>query len=111
MTLMGLLQVSNPIKTRNKLTPNAALEDMDKLELLLYTTLGCHLCDDAEAVIKSCLNPEYIELVKVEIADSDALVESYGTRIPVVGVEGESAELNWPFDQPALIEFLTPFFE
>lgn len=82
-----------------------------KLTLLLYTTLGCHLCDDAEQIIQSTLNPEFIQLDKVEIADDDALVDRYGVRIPVIGIVGEVAELNWPFDQQALIEFLTPYFE
>nr|WP_298412689.1 glutaredoxin family protein [uncultured Halomonas sp.] len=54
--------------------------------LILYTTLGCHLCEQLEAEIAR-IGVENIVLERVEIADSDALIERYGTRIPVLADE------------------------
>jgi hypothetical protein len=68
------------------------------LPLYLYTTLGCHLCDDAAAVVVPLLRELAVELIPVEIADDDAMVEFYGERIPVIRLEGATIELAWPFD-------------
>lgn len=65
-------------------------------EVRLFGTLGCHLCDVAEEVCISAL-PQTTTLVKQDIAESPDLVESMGTRIPVVRI-GPS-ELNWPFSE------------
>lgn len=74
-------------------------------KILLFTTLGCHLCEQAAALIRSVGgNPEL-----VEIADDDQLFERYGLRIPVVALShpGESAaELEWPFDETQLRRWL-----
>ncbi|PKF63581.1 thioredoxin family protein [Psychromonas sp. psych-6C06] len=67
----------------------------------LYFTDGCHLCDDALALIER-LNLCY---QKVDIIDSDRLVALYATRIPVV--ENESGlTLNWPFSLQQLQHFI-----
>ena len=62
-----------------------------KIELL--TTLGCHLCEQAEALLRQALPMAQIE--KIDIAEDDALIEAYGERIPVVRYAGR--ELGWPF--------------
>lgn len=74
--------------------------------LLLYTSVGCHLCEQAEAVIEPWLQPYGLQLAAVEIADSDELVERYGIRIPVVRLEGVERDLGWPFDTAALRRYL-----
>ena len=83
----------------------------------LYTSLGCHLCEQAEMILSEVLNPDEIIIEKVEIADSDDLIERYGVRIPVLGfvkhdagVDG-GAELGWPFDHQQVIDFLSPLFK
>ncbi len=68
------------------------------MPLTLYTTLGCHLCEQAEAMLQD-LGVVYDA---VEIADSEALVERYGVRIPVLHVPGKDLELGWPFDRRQL---------
>ena len=62
-----------------------------KIELL--TTLGCHLCEQAEALLRQAA--PLAEIVKVDIAEDDALIEAYGERIPVLRYAGR--ELGWPF--------------
>ncbi|WP_413699378.1 glutaredoxin family protein [Psychromonas sp. KJ10-10] len=66
----------------------------------LYYTDGCHLCDDAIELLEQ-LNLSY---QKVDIVDSQALVELYGTLIPVVENE-QGAILNWPFSLQQLQQF------
>ena len=54
----------------------------------LYSRPGCHLCDDARAVIERVcadLGEEYVEL---SIDDDPALQERYGEEIPVTLVDG-----------------------
>lgn len=69
--------------------------------LYLYTTLGCHLCEQAKEIIEPLLPGYQLTLEEVEIAERDELLERYGVRIPVVRIEGRLDELGWPFDAPA----------
>lgn len=85
--------------------------------ILLYTTVGCHLCEEAELLLLPVL--EYLEteaadgqcaslvLHRVEITDDETLVAKYGVRIPVIRIEGSDQELGWPFDQEQAYVFLS----
>jgi len=75
--------------------------------LYLYTTLGCHLCDDAKVLAWPVLQHFDCRLQEVEIADDEQLVEHYGIRIPVIRCEASGKELGWPFTQEQLAEMLT----
>lgn len=77
-----------------------------KEHLIFYTTPGCHLCDVAKEVYQSTLSVEFFQVDEVDIAESDQLIEQYGTRIPVMKRLKDSSELNWPFTQQDLIQFL-----
>ncbi len=55
------------------------------MRLLLYSRPGCHLCDDARAVLDRVGEP-YAE---VDIDRDDALLKRYLERIPVVVLDGE----------------------
>lgn len=80
--------------------------------LLLYTTQGCHLCEQAETLLAPVLEymnanfPDGIALQAVEISESPALVEQYGIRIPVIKLEGQAEELSWPFDEAIAFAYL-----
>jgi hypothetical protein len=63
--------------------------------LMLYTTLGCHLCEQAEALILAVVGAP-VRLV--EISDDAELLERYAIRIPVVRRWETGEELDWPFD-------------
>ncbi|MGB3622235.1 glutaredoxin family protein [Ketobacter sp. MCCC 1A13808] len=78
-----------------------------KEELIFYTTLGCHLCDQAREVYQSTLNPDYFHVQEVEIAEQDTLIERYGTRIPVLKNPLNHQEIEWPFDPDSLMQFLS----
>ena len=69
--------------------------------LTLFGTSACHLCELAEAL----LHHAGAAFEHVDISESDALFERYGTTIPVLR-RSDGAELNWPFDQAMLASFL-----
>jgi glutaredoxin len=70
----------------------------------LYTTQGCHLCEQALTMLIE-LKVD-LDIEEVEISANEKLLETYGLRIPVIALESRDAELNWPFDSTRLIQFL-----
>jgi glutaredoxin len=54
----------------------------------LYTRVGCHLCEEAERVLRAerAATPFRLELVDID-ADPE-LARRYGVRVPVVAVDG-----------------------
>mgnify|MGYP000415635503 FL=1 len=76
------------------------------MELLFYTTSQCHLWELAEALLVSTPMPEPIPVDVVDIAQSEELVERYGTRIPVLRRNDTGVELDWPFTRDDLLTFL-----
>jgi glutaredoxin len=55
----------------------------------LYGRPGCHLCDDARAVLERIRAERPFELREVDIESDDALFRTYLERIPVVALDGE----------------------
>jgi glutaredoxin len=54
------------------------------LTLVLYGRPGCHLCDDARAVLERVGHP----FEEVDIEADEALLARYLERIPVVALDG-----------------------
>lgn len=74
-------------------------------ECQLFGTLGCHLCELAEAELMPLV--EHGLLVElVDIAESEAMFKAYGLRIPVLRRVDTGEELNWPFDAAQVVNFL-----
>lgn len=80
------------------------MKDWENEALLLYTTSGCHLCEQAENLIQQQVGV-FIKLV--EIVDDAELLERYGVRIPVLHRLETGEELDWPFDAEAVQRWLT----
>jgi glutaredoxin len=55
------------------------------MTLVLYGRAGCHLCDDARAVLRRVGQP----FEEVDIEADDALLRRYLERIPVVALDGD----------------------
>ncbi|MCW8875829.1 MAG: glutaredoxin family protein [Kangiellaceae bacterium] len=75
----------------------------------LYTTAGCHLCEQAEAMFNYLAQNDAkiankFSILPIEIAGDEALVEQYGIRIPVLS--NNSHELGWPFELEELKDWL-----
>jgi glutaredoxin len=59
------------------------------LVVTLYGKPGCHLCDDARAVIERVRAERGFELEEVDVSLDPVLHRRYGERIPVVALNGE----------------------
>ena len=70
------------------------------MSLTLYTSPGCHLCEQAEEML------DYLGLAfnAVDISRDVNLIRIYGVRIPVLQ-RSDKAELGWPFDTPDIERF------
>ena len=70
------------------------------VEIHMYSTQGCHLCDDASSIIKPFKASFNFSLNHIDIAECDELFKRYGTSIPVVVISGQpdKSELFWPFN-------------
>ncbi len=88
-------------------------------KVLFLTTAGCHLCEVVEAWLAAMVLDGPLELDVIDIADSDELVDRYGTRIPVLCRETVASsddaphaatswhdELGWPFTEEELYQYL-----
>jgi hypothetical protein len=60
-------------------------------EVVLYGKAGCHLCDDARAVVADVRTRREFELTEVDVSLDPVLNARYGERIPVVAVGGVEA--------------------
>lgn len=73
--------------------------------LILYGTLGCHLCELAEQLLLPYVAAGWqVELV--DIAEDDALLAQFSLLIPVLEDVATTRHLAWPFDAHALKNFL-----
>jgi glutaredoxin len=57
--------------------------------ITLYGKPGCHLCDDARAVVEQVREQHPFELREVDVSLDPHLNRAYGERIPVVELDGE----------------------
>ena len=72
--------------------------------IYLYSTSHCHLCELAHALAFQ-LSKEY-NLKEIEIADDEYLLARYSLKIPVLQRQDTLEELNWPFDEVKIKDFL-----
>lgn len=73
--------------------------------IILYGTEYCHLCEQAEELLRELPDQQYL-LEKVDISEDDELMECYSLRIPVVRLQNSTNDLGWPFDSLRLNEYL-----
>lgn len=72
----------------------------------MYSTLGCHLCEVAGTLVRSCEAINEGDISYVDIGDDNVLIEQYGVRIPVLRHIQSGDELRWPFDDRGLLAWL-----
>ena len=80
---------------------------LDPSPLILYSTVGCHLCDEARELVLRWGAESRLRLQEVDVADDPDLLEHYGIRIPVLRRTDTGAELGWPFDASDVEDFLS----
>lgn len=71
-------------------------------DFLLFGTEGCHLCEEAERLLAKA----GIAFQAKDIIDNEEWQQEYGLLIPVLWHAGSQRQLNWPFDQQRLREFV-----
>jgi hypothetical protein len=74
--------------------------------LILYSTEGCHLCDNAERLLRSMPELRRTTVDVVDIANDATLFSRYGTSIPVVATHA-GAELAWPFNADDVLQLVS----
>ncbi|GAB5498196.1 MAG: glutaredoxin family protein [Pseudohongiellaceae bacterium] len=82
-------------------------EISDGRHLVLYTTAGCHLCEQAAAILAELEARNLVIVTAVDIASDEELVERYGIRIPVVRNEARGEEIGWPFSSEDLLSLVS----
>ena len=69
--------------------------------VVLYSKPGCHLCEDARAVIAAVCEEVGETFDEVDITTSEELVQAFGEQIPVTFVDGEQHDF-WRVDAARL---------
>ncbi len=89
-----------------------------KPQFYLYHTLGCHLCEEAEAMLVPMFTHFNLTWEKIDIAEPDesmglsaaALVEQWGLKIPVIQCTFNQQSLCWPFSEEDILRFWEQVF-
>ena len=68
----------------------------------LYSRPGCHLCDEARAVLDRLRAQAPFTVEEVDITGDDVLHARYLERIPVVALDGEDL-FDYEVDEAALL--------
>ena len=61
---------------------------MSKPHVTIYSRPGCHLCDEAKAVILSAGCSDRFTLEEVNIESDEELLRKYKYDIPVIAING-----------------------
>ena len=69
--------------------------------ITLYTRPGCHLCDDARAVIEGVCAELGESFEEVDISADDELEDRFGEDVPVTFVDGRQHDF-WRVDETRL---------
>lgn len=64
---------------------------MFKLHVIVYSRPGCHLCDEAKAVIENAGCSESFTLEEINIESDEELLRKYKYDIPVVLINGRES--------------------
>ena len=75
----------------------------------LYSSEGCHLCEQALALIVDIIPDHQIKVVDIidnEIEGEKNLVKLYGVHIPVLERLSDNTTLFWPFEQSQVVELI-----
>jgi glutaredoxin len=69
--------------------------------VVMYGRPGCHLCDDARAVIERVCADLGESFVEIHIDDDPGLLDRYAEEIPVTLVDGRQHDF-WRVDETRL---------
>jgi len=76
------------------------------VNLILYSTSHCHLCEQAETLLRDISAFEAIVWINVEIADDSRLLQRYEVKIPVLKRLDTESEIAWPFTTQDILSLI-----
>ncbi|MBA1147211.1 glutaredoxin family protein [Ectothiorhodospiraceae bacterium WFHF3C12] len=76
------------------------------MEVILYGTEFCSLCDQARALSVPVCQRLRRPLREIDVSEDADLEERYAERVPVLVRTDSGAELQWPFKNAELYRFL-----
>lgn len=79
-----------------------AIDNPNNRELVLYTLIGCHLCDQVAVMLQEM----GIGWTAVEIDTDPELERKYAIRIPVLCLPDTGKELFFPFSAVQVQQFM-----
>ena len=75
------------------------------MDLILYATDYCQLCDQALTLVEQALQGRAYQLQIIDISESDELMAQYAYSIPVLRrLDGAVGELSWPFTSADVLQ-------
>jgi glutaredoxin len=74
-------------------------------EVILYGKPGCHLCEDARALLERLSTRSPLRIHEVDIRGDQELFRRYDVRIPVIVIDGR-IELDAPITEAKLRQVL-----
>jgi len=80
-------------------------------KIILFSTLGCHLCEQAKGLVWPLALNLNCRVHEVDIADSDELIERYGVSIPVLAIVEKGGDIDYDYKKEAVKELFWPFDE
>lgn len=75
------------------------------MAFILFGTSGCHLCEEAEAILAGKIQAQY-EYIDIAEQGQDQWQEKYAIKIPVLLHKESAKELFWPFSEIDVDSFL-----
>ena len=75
------------------------------MQVQLLGTQGCHLCEQAHALLQSFVF-EGLQVELVDIMDDPVWLNAYALSIPVLRRVDSNTELAWPFSVLQIAHFL-----
>ena len=54
----------------------------------VYSRIGCHLCEDAEVILKSLQEELTFDLEVIDIDKDPSLINLYSDQVPVIHIDG-----------------------
>ena len=63
----------------------------ESIRIEIYSRPGCHLCDEAKAVIEPLTQRYAFQLTVTNVDSNPELRAAYGTEIPVILINGAEA--------------------
>ena len=61
--------------------------------VVVYTKPGCHLCEDAVAVVAQVCDEDGVEWIGQDISDDRELMAQWAEYVPVILVDGDVHDL------------------